>query len=220
MNCDPTPGALECLTDRTVDISALPARVRQSRRRLERERVVVIAISGLHGAGKTTVARALAKKFGLRYVCAGTIFRQLAKENGMTLEEFSRYAERNPAIDRLIDERTVAAAEEGDVLIDARLAGWMAKQADLKILLTAPLEVRVRRIARRERRSYREVLKETVRREESEARRFRRLYRINVNDLSPFDLIVNNKNLAAEETTRLLELAVELIAKGRFRRGS
>lgn len=175
----------------------------------------MIAISGLHGAGKTTAAQALVKKFGLKYVSAGTIFRQLAEERGMTLDEFSRHAERHPEIDRQIDQRTADSAKEGNVLIDARLAGWMAKGADVKILLTAPLEVRVRRIARRERRDYREVMAETTRRERSEARRFKRFYGIDVHDYSVFDLVLNTERWTAEETGHILELAVEFIVERR-----
>jgi cytidylate kinase len=177
--------------------------------------MVVIAISGLHGAGKTTAARALVRKFGLKYISAGTVFRQMAKERGMTLDEFSRYAERHPRIDRQIDRRTANAVKGGDVLIDARLAGWMAKGADIKILLTAPLELRVKRIARREGRSYKDVLAETVKRERSEARRFKRFYGIDVNDYSVFDLVLNTERWSAKEMTRVLELAVELIIRRR-----
>ena len=177
--------------------------------------MVVVAMSGLHGTGKSTLARALARKFKLRYICAGAVFRQLARERGMTLDGFSRYVERHPAIDRQIDKRTADAAKEGDVLIDARLAGWMAKRADVKILLTAPLEIRVRRMAKRDRRSYREVLEETLKRERSEARRFKRLYGIDVNDHSPFDLTLNTAHLSARENAKVLELAVGLITRGR-----
>jgi len=177
--------------------------------------MVVIAISGLHGAGKTTAARALVRKFGLKYISAGTVFRQIAKERGMTLDEFSRYAERRPEIDRQVDGRTANAANEGDVLIDARLAGWMAKGADVKILLTAPLELRVKRIARRERRRYEDVLAETERREISEAKRFKRFYGIDVDDHSVFDLVLNTERWSAKEMTRVLELAVDLIIRRR-----
>jgi cytidylate kinase len=175
--------------------------------------VVVVAISGLHGAGKTTAAKALANKFKLRYVCAGSVFRQIAKERGMTLDKFSKYAELHPTIDRMIDRRTADAAKEDNVLIDARLAGWMAKKADMKILLTAPLEVRARRISRREKRDYREVLKETMTRERSEAKRFKKLYGIDVNDHSPFDIVLNTERLSIREMARILEAAVDRAIK-------
>jgi len=175
--------------------------------------MVVIAVSGLHGAGKTTAARALVKKFGLKYISAGTVFRQIAKERGMTLDEFSRYAERHPKIDRQIDRRTADAAKKGNVLIDARLAGWMAKGADVKILLTAPLKLRVKRIVHRERRKYKDVLAETVRRERSEARRFKRFYGIDVHDYSVFDLVLNTALWSTRETARILELAASFILK-------
>ena len=214
-SCVPCPAAPACQIAPTVVISAQPARAKPSKKQRERELMVVVAISGLHGTGKTTAARTLVKKFKLRYVCAGTVFRQLAKERGMTLDEFSRYAERRPRIDRMIDLQTAAAAKGKNVLIDARLAGWMAKRADLKILLTAPLEVRVRRITKREGRSYRSVLQETARRERSEAKRFKRFYGIDVNDHSPFDLVLNTQHFSAKETTRILELAVGQLIRRR-----
>ena len=175
--------------------------------------MVVVAISGLHGAGKTTVAKYLVKELGLRYVCAGTIFRKLAEERKMTLEEFSRYAERHPEIDRMIDRRTAEAAREKNVLIDARLAGWMAKKADVKILLTAPLEVRVRRISQREGRKRDEVLRETVARERSERRRFKKIYGIDVDDHSSFDLVLNTARLSVRETVGISKAAIDLIRR-------
>ncbi|KXB04477.1 cytidylate kinase, partial [candidate division MSBL1 archaeon SCGC-AAA261O19] len=72
--------------------------------------MVTITVSGLHGVGKTTTAKKLAEKFDLRYVSAGTVFRQMAEEQGMTLEEFSKHVEENPEIDEEIDQRTAKEA--------------------------------------------------------------------------------------------------------------
>ncbi|MEW6593099.1 MAG: (d)CMP kinase [Candidatus Hadarchaeota archaeon] len=177
--------------------------------------MVVVAISGLHGTGKTTAAKKLAKKFRLKYVCAGEVFRQLAQEKKMSLDEFSRYSEKRPHIDRMIDRRTADSSRLGNVLIDARLAGWMAKNADARILLTAPLEVRARRIARREKRKYRDVLKETKARERSEAWRFQKFYKIDVNDYSPFDLVLNTGRLSVREMTKILNAAVAVAVRRR-----
>ncbi len=214
-SCGPFHAVPVCRIVPMVVISAPPVRVRKSKKLLERERMVVITISGLHGAGKTTAALALAKKFKLRYVCAGSVFRQLAKERRMTLDEFSRYAERRPSIDHQIDRQTVAAAKSKNVLIDARLAGWMAKKADLRILLTAPLEERVKRIALREKRKYREVLNETRKRERSEAKRFKQFYSIDVNDNSSFDIVLNTERFTIKEMVRILEFAVKQFIRKR-----
>jgi len=178
--------------------------------------MVSVAISGLHGVGKSTAAKALTKKFkNLKYVCAGDIFRQLVKERGMTLKEGQRYAELHPAVDRMIDRRIADAARGGKVLLDSRLAGWIAKKADIKILLTASTKIRVIRIAQREGRRYSDVYDETTRRERSEAKRFKKLYNIDVNDYSPFDIILNTERLSLPETTKILMVAIDTVMKRR-----
>ncbi len=175
--------------------------------------MVTVAISGLHGTGKTTAAEELAKMLDLRRVSAGSIFREMAEEKGMSLSEFSEYVENNPEIDRKIDERTAKEAEKDDVLLDARLSGWMAEEADIRILLTASLEVRVRRISERDERPYDEVKEETLSRERSEKKRYRELYDIDVDDHSIFDLVLNTEKFNEEEMIQLLKLAIELVSK-------
>lgn len=173
--------------------------------------MVTVAISGLHGTGKSTASKALAKKLDLRHVSAGSVFREMAEEKDMNLSDFSKYVENNPDIDKKIDERTAKEAEKDNVLLDARLAGWMADEADIRILLTAPLEVRVQRIAERDGRSYEEVEEETIAREKSEKKRYKELYDIDVDDHSIFDLVLNTEKFNEEEMIQLLELAIKLV---------
>ncbi len=175
---------------------------------------LTIAVSGLHGAGTTTIAKALAETFNLRYISAGMIFRQIAKERGVSLAEFSLMAEDNSNIDQEIDARTQQAAEKGNVVIDAYIAGWVVRRyADLAIYLLAPLEVRALRIANREKRNYEETLKETQVREESEQRRFYEFYGIDVTDLRLFDLILNTEHWNATSTIEIVTKAVETFIK-------
>lgn len=172
--------------------------------------MVVITISGLHGTGKTTQAKFLAQRFGLRYVSAGEIMRNMAKSIGVSLEEFSKIAERDHTIDKQIDEAIISEAEKGNVVLDGRLTAWMAgKKADIKILLTAPLDVRVKRIAERDKKSFEEALRETVVREESEKKRYIEIYGINVDDHSMFDVVINTALWDEETIKRALELLVE-----------
>jgi len=175
---------------------------------------LTVAISGKHGAGKSTIAKAIADKFKLRYVCAGMIFRQIAEDRGISLSELSNIAEHNSSIDREIDERTVKEAAKGNVVIDAYIAGWVArKYADLKIYLRAPLEVRVRRMAQRDGRRFEEVLEETRIREESQQRRFQDFYGIDVTNLQLFDLVINTETWNEKATITICIEAVKAYHK-------
>jgi cytidylate kinase len=152
----------------------------------------VITVSGPHGTGKSTYARALAADLGLRYVCAGELFRDLARERGMSLEAFSKYAACNPEVDHLIDERTRAEAKTGGVVIDAQLAAWMVRdQADVKLLLVASDKVRFSRIAKRDHVTFEFAKKETLAREGIQRLRYMQYYRIDVTDLSIYDLKID-----------------------------
>ena len=152
----------------------------------------VITVSGPHGTGKSTYAKALAEALQLRYVSAGELFRDLAREKGVTLEAFSKMAAENPAVDKIIDERTKAEAEKGGVVIDAQLGGWMVKElADVKVLIVAPDEVRFRRIATRDGISVEEARKQTLAREAFQRQRYEKYYGLNVTDLSIYDVTVD-----------------------------
>ncbi|NWF95297.1 MAG: AAA family ATPase [Candidatus Thorarchaeota archaeon] len=170
----------------------------------------VITIGGLHGTGKSSVADRIAKEFGLRRISAGEIFRTLAAERGMTLEEFSRVAEGDAAIDRLLDDTLVAEAAKGNAVIDGQLAAWMAREnADLNILLTAPLDVRVARIAQRDGRDFEDAKRETVTREGSERARYREYYGVDITDLSVYDIILNTAKYTLNDVVTILRLAVQ-----------
>jgi cytidylate kinase len=152
----------------------------------------VITVSGPHGTGKSTYAKALAAALGLRYVSGGEFFRDLAKQKGVTLETFSKIAAEDPEIDRLIDERTKAEARTGRVVIDAQLGAWMLKDlADVKVLIVASDDVRFKRIAERDGISVSEAKKQTLERERIQKQRYQKYYSLDVSDLSIYDLKID-----------------------------
>ncbi len=160
----------------------------------------VIAFSGPPGGGKTTYAKRLAQDLGLAYHSAGSIFRSLAARLGVSVEELSRMAERDPRIDLEIDRTTLELARRGGVVIEGHLVGWvLAYVADVLIYVKAPLNVRVERIASRESRSRDDVFREVAVREFSHATRFRAYYGFDVSDLSFYDLVVDTAALGVEE---------------------
>jgi len=170
----------------------------------------VITIGGLHGTGKSSVADSIAKRFGLKRISAGVIFRELAKERDMTLEEFSRIAEGDLDIDELIDSTQRKAAAKGNAVIDGQLAAWMAgEHADLKILLTAPIEVRISRIAERDGTEFEVAKRETIAREGSEKARYFEYYKIDISDHSIYDLILNTGKYDLGGVTEIVAKAIE-----------
>ena len=170
----------------------------------------VFTIGGLHGTGKSSVADRIAKKFDLRRVSAGVIFRELAKKRGLTLEEFSIVAEEEENIDRELDASLKTAAMKGNVLLDGQLAGWMAGDyADFKILLTASIDTRVKRIAERDDVSFKHARLETLNREASEKERYLEFYGVNISDQSIYDLILNTEKYDLEGVIKVLTTAIE-----------
>jgi len=170
---------------------------------------LVITVSGYHGSGRSTHATKLAETFGLRFVSSGTIFRQLAKERGLSLEEMSKLTEEDSEIDREIDERAKEESKKPGVVIDATLAGWIAEDPDIRIFLLTSFEERIRRIADREDTSFDEAEKETVAREESEKERFREYYNFDLEDLSIYDVVLNTELFEEDATARILKSVVE-----------
>lgn len=170
----------------------------------------VITIGGLHGTGKSSVADIVAKRFGLKRVSAGVIFRELAKKRGLTLEEFSIVAEDDESIDRELDALLKTTAMKGNVLLDGQLAGWMAGDyANFKILLTASVDARVKRIAERDEVSFGHARRETLNREKSERERYLEFYGVDISDQSIYDLVLNTEKYDLQGVIKVLTTAIE-----------
>lgn len=164
-----------------------------------------ITISGLPGSGTTTVAKLLAKKLSLKYVNVGEIFRELAEEHKMGLQFFEKYCEENPEIDIELDKRQEKILRKGNVVVEGRLSGWIAhlkKIPAFKIWLDCEEKERIRRIIEREGGEYKEKKKETKERVESEKRRYKKFYGINLDDKSIYDLVIDTTNIKPEEIVK------------------
>ncbi len=179
-----------------------------------------ITISGPPGSGKTTLARLISDKTGMELVYAGQIFRDMAKERGMSLEDFGRLAERDESIDRELDERMVAIAREmEDGVFDGRLTGYMTHKYGIpafRVYVTAELPIRVKRIAGREDKDIDRVEKEVLERERSEYERYMKYYGFDIRDTSIYDLVLDSSHMSPEALADKLlrEVGVEHAYKG------
>jgi len=176
---------------------------------------LLITISGPAGSGKSHCASKLAELYGIPCHSVGSIFRKMASERGISIEELSRLAERDPSIDRELDRRTKELASKGGQIIEGRLVSFFSHSFpnSLKFYLTAPFEERVKRIAAREGISIDVAEIRTRMREESERRRYKSLYNIDVNDLSVYDFVINTTKWDKEAIVVLLKEIIDLYLK-------
>ncbi len=141
-----------------------------------------ITLGGPPGGGKSTAGRALALRFGLTYVSAGEFFRAEGRARGLTVEEYSRYAQAHPEVDEALDRRVQEFARPG-YLLDGRIQGPLARRRGLEVygfIVTARPDVRAARVARRDGLGLEEAARRIAEREASELERYRRLYGIDL----------------------------------------
>jgi cytidylate kinase len=163
---------------------------------------LLVTISGLPGSGTSTVAQLVAHELGLVHLDGGTIFRHLAADAGMTLAEFGAWAEDHPAVDTELDLRLAERARQGDVVLESRLAGWIAHNEGLdglRVWLACDERVRAARVGKRDRLTPDEALVVNRTREASEDVRYRAVYGIDIDDLSPYVAVLDSGALGPDE---------------------
>ena len=160
----------------------------------------VVTVAGPPGSGKSTAGRLVAESLGLEYRSAGEVFRAEARDRGLSLEEFGRYAEAHPEVDRELDRAMQALARPGR-LLDGRIQGPLCRKNGVPvhhIVVTAVEEVRVRRVAHRDGRSIEQAREEIRAREASERDRYLRYYGIDLDRDLP-DLVVDSTDQTPHE---------------------
>jgi CMP/dCMP kinase len=163
---------------------------------------LLVTISGLPGSGTSTIARAVAVELGVPRLDGGTVFRSIAAERGLTLAEFGALAERESSVDLELDARLAAAARAGDVVLESRLAGWIATNEGvdgLRVWVGCDEQERARRVAEREGIAVDVALAANRSREASEALRYRTYYDIEIGDLTPYDLVLDSTSVPPDQ---------------------
>jgi CMP/dCMP kinase len=165
----------------------------------------VVALGGPPGSGKSTAGRRVADELGLTYRSAGEVFREQARQRGLSLEAFGRYAEEHPEVDRELDRAMEAFARPG-VILEGRVQGALCRrrgQPVLSLAVTASLEERARRVAHRDGGSVEQARSAIVLREASERQRYLAAYGIDL-DREPVDLEVDSTRLPPAEVAHVL----------------
>lgn len=156
-----------------------------------------IAISGKSGCGNSTVSRLVAERLGYNFV--NYTYRSIAREEGVTFEQMCSMAETDDKWDLYLDNKQAEMAQAGNTVLGSRLAIWVLDDADLRVYLDAPIEVRAERIQKREGGDLDAVRAITQARDHRDHLRYLRLYQIDNNDYQFVDLVIDVSNLLPEE---------------------
>jgi len=176
---------------------------------------IVICICGLAGSGKSTVAKKLAQKYGLKYYSGGDALKALAKEEGYKLIEKGWWETRDGIcflekrgksfkFDKVVDKKLLELSRQGNVVLDSWTMPWLLKKG-FKIWLEASPKKRAERIAKRDRIRVEEALKALRSKEERTKAIYKKLYGFSLgDDFKPFHLILDTDNLKVEEVFHVL----------------
>ncbi len=172
---------------------------------------MIITISGLLGSGKSTVAKALAKKLGWQYYGMGELRRRAAEEAGLTLEEYNKLGESDIKTDLLVDEFQKKLGEtEDNIIVEGRLSWYFIPQS-FKIFLTVEPKEGAHRIyeaclnGRRasesdEFSSEQFVLEANERRMASDRKRYQQYFQIDPYKPEYYDFVLDTTDFQPSET--------------------
>lgn len=163
----------------------------------------IITIAGALGSGKSSTAKLVAQELGYRHFSSGDLFRAIAAERGVSIEEINHVAELEKDIDLAVDERLREMSKDNDLVIDSRMAfHWMPNsfrvylglephKAAERIFNHIQKEGRVSQEAS----SVEQLLAATIDRQASEKKRYWNLYQVDVEDMSPFDAVIDTAEI-------------------------
>lgn len=160
-----------------------------------------ITLFGMAGTGKGTIRDLLKQKLGYeKSFSCGDFERQVAKKRGLTILEIDNLAK----IDKTIDmEQDAIMADFGkhndDFIVEGRLA-WYFIPDSFKIALLCDFDVRIQRIAQREKKEVSVVEFETREREKAIYERFSTYYGItDLENPANFDMSIDTTHLTPDE---------------------
>lgn len=174
-----------------------------------------ISLAGDLGSGKSTVANVLLNRYeSVKRISGGVIQRELAREMGMTIEQFNRYMETHPEFDKKLDEGIGKYKDiEGSFIFDSRLA-WHFVPNAFSVYLKVDPTTAAKRVfeASRDDESYasvEEAFNRLKARRESEIMRYKSFYGLDITDMNNYDFCIDTTNLTPEEAASAIVEAYE-----------
>lgn len=165
----------------------------------------IIRISGHHGSGKTTMCAKLAEHLGYGYSYAGKIFRDMAAERGMELNEFYASLKDNPELEREVDDRQAKfMATHDKFVVEGRIAPFLpAAFPIVNVLFKVDEEAKYLRQSQRPEnlgKTLDEIRHQSEVRLAEEREHYKRLYDIDDHfDPTKFHIVIDTTSLNPDE---------------------
>jgi cytidylate kinase len=169
-----------------------------------------ITITGNLGSGKSSVAKILKEK-GYEIISTGNIFRSLAMDKGLSVEEFNKQvneaaAKGDHSVDQQIDDMTTKIGKERDrIVFDSRLA-WHFAPESFKVFVITDIDEASRRVFNDSQRANSESYasrddcrKALIHRQKLETVRYKEIYGIDYYDMSNYNLVIESTNASPNE---------------------
>ena len=172
--------------------------------------LVKITVSGPPGSGTSTLVEKLANEYSWQSLNGGDIFRKEAEDRNLTVGQFSELCKTNLDVDRSLDEIFKKEIEnpDGAEIIESRLSGWWAHLMEvdcLRVWVNVSPEECARRIQKREGGNFEDRLVLSQQRQIDDKERYRILYDIDLDDMSPYSLIIDADDISAEEVFSIVK---------------
>jgi CMP/dCMP kinase len=153
-----------------------------------------ITLSGDLGSGKSSVGRRLSDLLDIPYISAGKLFREIGQISNMDALTTNLAAETNTDIDAAVDQRTKDLDRSlPDFIIDSRMA-WHFVNDAVRVFLSVCPETAAERVladTTRQAEKYddtQSALKMLRHRRDSELKRYKTLYNVDIEDEENYDL--------------------------------
>ncbi len=182
----------------------------------------IISFNGDHGSGKSTIAKKLAKDLGYERFYMGKIFRNMAKEEGASYADFLELLKKDSSYDKKVDAYVVDLANTKDNFIIESRTAWHFIPTSFKIYLKVDekegakrmfadyLETEHRKNESNSIKSLEDILRISRHRKEEDDKRYKKIYDIDTNDMSQYDLVLDTTNLSKEEVYKKVKQEVKV----------
>ena len=126
----------------------------------------------------------------------GDVFREEARSRGLSVEELSSVAKQDSDVDVHLDNllKKRMSSPDSPEIVESRLSGWWAHKKELECLrvwVSVSDQERARRIQKREGGEFSDCLERSQQRQEDDMARYSSLYGIDLDDMSPYHLVID-----------------------------